>query len=446
MGKSQKPATIDKEEAKVKAASEAAARRTSSKKGKGKSQYNIAIGAVIAACVIAALAAMGGPATKGGGNTALDAYVNDGNFIDDVMSKAEGNFTAAASPFFNKWSLADVKWGHAGISLSNMVGMPGAVQVCDGEEGLEGGAIPPSYDARDSWPSCFGPVLDSGNCSSSYATAAAEVLAMRYCIADNEKYSGLRLSAQQILSCDKKSNGCKGGGVDNVWAYIQRRGLYPDECVPYAGQKGAACKTDCEDSKKLKVMDHCILTRKKSIKHEIYNRGPVVAPLYVKKDYLVYSGGVYTPVEGSASDMVYDADGKPVLQAVTVLGWGKSHGNSYWIVRHSWGSNWGENGYARVSFDSVVHEGYAVAGTPATEQALQAAEQKKLDDEKRKEEARLERIARDERIKENRRQYEEEKAAQQAANGEAADDLDDLDDLDAELEVDLDASADEVDV
>merc|ERR1712046_94831 len=166
--------------------------------------------------------------------------------------------------------------------------------------------------------------------------------------------------------------------------------------------------------------------------------------MYVKKDYLVYSGGVYTPVEGSASDFVYDADGKPVLHAVAVLGWGKSHGNPYWIVRHSWGSNWGENGYARVSFDSVVHEGYAVAGTPATEQALQAAEQKKLDDEKRKEEARLERTARDERIKENRRKYEEEKAAQQAAAGDAADDLDDLDDLDAE--VDLDANADEVDV
>merc|ERR1719359_1738383 len=139
--------------------------------------------------------------------------------IEDVTTRAEGNFTAAAAPFFNKWTLADVKWGHAGISLSNMVGISGAIQVCESDEGTEGGALPPAYDARDNWPGCFGDARDAGNCSSSYATAAADALAARFCIADNDKYGDLRLSAQQILSCDKKSRGCKGGGVDSVWAY-----------------------------------------------------------------------------------------------------------------------------------------------------------------------------------------------------------------------------------
>merc|ERR1711920_393390 len=46
--------------------------------------------------------------------------------------------------------------------------------------------------------------------------------------ADIGKYKGLRLSPQQVISCDKKSQGCNGGGVDSVWGYIQRRGLYPE--------------------------------------------------------------------------------------------------------------------------------------------------------------------------------------------------------------------------
>lgn len=445
MGRSNtlKPAVVTKEEAKVDAqnkAAEATARRFKSKKQKSNMTYNIAVGSVIAVCVIAAFAAVSGPA-KPGSASALDNYVNDASHIDDVTSKAEGNFTAAASPFFNKWTLADVKWGHSGIHLSGMLNMPGAVQVCEGEEGMEeGGAIPPSYDARANWPGCFGDVHDSGNCSSSYATAAVDAIASRFCIADNDKHNALRLSAQQILSCDKKSKGCKGGGVDNVWAYIQRRGLYPEDCLPFAGEKGAQCKTECKEEQKLKVLDHCVLTRQKSIKREIYNRGPVVAPISIKKDYLVYSNGVYSPTEGASSDFMYDEAGKPVLHAVSVLGWGKSQGTPYWLVRHSWGSNWGENGYARVATDTVLHEGYAVAGTPATASAIAAAEAKKGDDAKKKEEARIERVARDARIAENRKRYEAEQAAN-APPQEATEELDDMEDDDFEAEVDLDSDA-----
>jgi len=101
----------------------------------------------------------------------------------------------------------------------------------------EGGALPSTYDAREAWPTCFSSVANSGNCTSSYALAAADTVALRYCIADNAKYSALQLSAQQILSCDKKSRGCTGGMADGVWAYIKRRGLYPNDCVPYAGAK-----------------------------------------------------------------------------------------------------------------------------------------------------------------------------------------------------------------
>jgi hypothetical protein len=437
MGKTSKPAVVDKEEAKMRAASEAAAKRSSKKAMKGHMKMYIVGAAGGAVCLLALVLAASGPAPKKGAPTKYDADVNDRSTVSDVTAKAEGNFTAAASPFFNKWTLADVKYGHSGIFVSNMVGMPGAVQVCEGEEGLEGGALPPSYDARDNWPGCFPDVVDSGNCSSSYAIASTESLASRFCIGDNAKYPSLKLSAQQILSCDKKSRGCAGGGVDTVWAYMQKRGLFPEECVPYVGQKGAACSksmTTCDDSKKVKVLDHCVLTKVKAIKREIYNRGPVVAPIYLRKEYLVYSSGVYSPIE--STEQLFEQNGDPVMHAVSVLGWGKSQGTPYWLVRHSWGTSWGESGYARVAMESVLREGYVVVGVAATEEALQAAELKKQEEAQKKEEAKKERALRDERIRENRARM----AAEQAAAKEAADmkEMDDEDDFEAEVDLDAD--------
>lgn len=417
-----KGATDEKEEQKVKVASEKANKRAKGK-SKGVVQYYVLIGSVVAVIFLAVYLALTGPdlSAKKGGPSSDSALVNDKKFIAGVTSEAGESFTAAPSAFFNKWTYADIKYGLDGVALHGaaMIGMPGAIERCEDQSEMEGGALPPSYDVREAWPACVGPVYDSGNCSSSYAIAAASSLSSRFCIADVNKYSSLRLSPQQILSCDKKSRGCKGGGADSVWGYIETRGLYPEECVPFGGGSKVACKTDCAESRKLRSLSHCVLSGSdRSIKREVYNRGPVVAPMYLKDDFLVYAGGVYSPTESSRNQ--FGANGEAIVHTVTILGWGKSKGVNYWIVSNSWGSAWGEAGYARVAFDSVVREGYLLVGRPATEEALQEAAKKKEMDAQRREEAKKERAERDARIKEKQKQREEERRASQ----DAADDAD----------------------
>lgn len=414
--------------------------RQNAKRQKKETMNYVYIGvAVVFVIFTIFLAATGGGGGKRTQTTSkLDDKVNDYYFIRDTNNNADGNFTAAASPFFDRWTHGDLKWGLQGVRLSGMVGMPGAIQRCEDEKDVEGGALPVKYDLREKFPNCFPEVYDSGNCTSSYAIAAASTVSLRYCVADYGAHPSLRLSPQQILSCDKKSLGCRGGGADGVWAYVQRRGLYPEECLSYAGKKGAACKTDCDESKKFHILDHCVLSGDvKKIKREIFNKGPLHAPMFLTDEFLVYKDGVFTPTPRGLP--VYDENGKPIVHVVTLIGWGKHEGQPYWVIGNSWGTGWGEDGYARVAMGNVLHEGYLISVVPATDENKAEAEKAKEEKAARLEELKKERAERDARIAER----EAARAAQQAEEDEDDVDLDvDLDDIEADP--DLDDEPDEV--
>jgi len=391
------------------------------------------------------LAATGGGGGKRSQSTSkLDEKVNDYYFIRDTNNNAEGNFTAAASPFFDRWTHADLKWGLQGVRLSGMVGMAGAIQRCEDEKDVEGGALPVKYDLREQYPNCFSDVYDSGNCTSSYAVAAASTVALRFCIADYGAHPSLRLSPQQVLSCDKKSRGCQGGGADGVWAYIQRRGLYPEECLPYAGKKGGPCKTDCEESKKFHILDHCVLSGdSKKIKREIFNKGPLHAPMFLTDEFLVYKDGVFTPTP--KGQPVYDEFGKPIVHVVTLIGWGKQDQQHYWVIANSWGSGHGEDGYARVAAGNVLHEGYLISVTAATEENKAEADMQKAAKAARLGELKKERAERDARIAEREAQRAAERKDEQEEDDDDDIDLDvDLDDIETDPE--LDDEPDEVNI
>jgi len=400
-------------------------------------------GALVVLTIFLALSGGSGGKRMQTTTSKLDEKVNDYYFIRDTNNNADGNFTAAASPFFDRWTHADLKWGLQGVRLSGMVGMAGAIQRCDDKKDVEGGALPIKYDIREKFPDCFSEVHDSGNCTSSYAIAASQVVALRYCVADYGAHPSLRLSPQQILSCDKKSRGCKGGTADGVWAYIQRRGLYPEACLPYVGKKGALCKTDCEETNKFHILEYCVASGDvKKVKREIFNKGPLHAPMFLTDEFLVYKDGVFTPTPRGLP--VYDEYGKPIVHVVTLIGWGKHEGQSYWVIGNSWGRGWGEDGNARVAIGNVLHEGYLISVVLATEENKAEANKVKAEKVARLEELKKERVERDARIAERAAQREAERKAGQSAEGDDDDvDLDvDLDDI--ETDPDLDDEPDEV--
>mmetsp|Transcript_37671 Transcript_37671/g.82389 ORF Transcript_37671/g.82389 Transcript_37671/m.82389 type:complete len:448 (-) Transcript_37671:115-1458(-) len=327
--------------------------------------------------------------------------INSDEIVHGAQSASDGNFTTAASPVFNGWTLMDIKsWGGVGTNPS-MVGMPGAAKYCElPEDDVESGAIPSNFDSREAFPGCineevYNSNLNGNNCTSSYALAAASSMAYRWCVADEANNANLRLSPQQIVNCDKGSRGCSGGGIDAVFAYIEKRGLYPESCLPYTGVKDK-CKKDsitCDESQKRKAISHCILTKGgKQLQREIMNNGPVVVPMHLHEEFLVYKSGVFAPIP--FKDMLRNFRGDYLLHAVVVVGWGRGDQGKYWIIENSWGKEWGEDGFARVH-ESALMTNYAVVGYPATPAAVAAQEAARAAAKERLEQAKKERAERE---------------------------------------------------
>jgi len=76
--------------------------------------------------------------------------------------------------------------------------------------------------------------------------------------------------------------------------------------------------------------------------------GPVVAQMQPYTDFLAYAEGTYHRTQDAFKFNGY--------HVVKIVGW--THTIDYgteWIVENTWGSDWGEDGYARISSRSDTH-------------------------------------------------------------------------------------------
>jgi hypothetical protein len=88
----------------------------------------------------------------------------------------------------------------------------------------------------------------------------------------------------------------------------------------------------------------------KKIKQILINFGPLTVYMYVDPKFPYYSDGIYTLTNVSI-------DGTEISpnHAVLIAGFGKDvDGNEYWIIRNSWGADWGIGGYVQVSMTSPL--------------------------------------------------------------------------------------------
>jgi cathepsin B len=118
----------------------------------------------------------------------------------------------------------------------------------------------------------------------------------------------------------------------------------------------------CKNQERARMDSYCILYGEEDIKREIMKNGPVVSAAHLHVDFLPYKSGIY-----SKNEEVPKFTGFTTFK---IIGWGvesgnesePNKGNKFWIVENSWGEDWGEKGYARISFgQELMFDQYAYA-------------------------------------------------------------------------------------
>jgi len=218
-------------------------------------------------------------------------------------------------------------------------------------------STPASKDWRDA--GAVTAVKDQGYCGSCWAFSATEQIESQYFLAGNTL---TEFSPQQIVSCDTTDAGCNGGDSITAFDYVKSAGgLATEADYPYtSGARGVtgSCQSFTVaggDVSGYTYATPACTSRKCDSQDEdtlIANIGST-APASICVDaseWSAYSGGVF---DGSCNSGYYQLD--HCVQLIGYSGYSGSADSSsdgYYIVRNSWGSDWGEDGMIWLSMGS----------------------------------------------------------------------------------------------
>ena len=201
-------------------------------------------------------------------------------------------------------------------------------------------AAPDSWDWREK--GLVSPIKDQGACGGCYAFAAVGNLEGLYF---KEKRVMKILSEQMIIDCDSYDSGCGGGLMEYAFAFLKKAGgIMTNEDYQYKGIQGS-CRLDESKFVDMQITGYIKLGSSSStyspvdedeIKEFLYENGPLAAALNANP-LQTYSSGI---LDKTSSQCPVSG----INHAVLIVGYGPD----YWIVKNSWGSNWGESGYFRI--------------------------------------------------------------------------------------------------
>jgi C1A family cysteine protease len=190
------------------------------------------------------------------------------------------------------------------------------------------------------------PVKDQGQCGSCWAFSATEATESFYYWINTGTHKLYDLSAQQVTACTYTYNGCNGGWPKDGYTdgIIKRQGEDGDASYPYNIAQAGNCKFGATG--KADAPEAFLTTYKSYANGQLQNILDTVGPpsVCVAADaWQTYTGGILKSCPGS------------VDHCVQAVGYTQSGTESYWIVRNSWGTSWGEKGY--IYLDMTANSG-----------------------------------------------------------------------------------------
>lgn len=206
-------------------------------------------------------------------------------------------------------------------------------------------------------------VRDQGDCGSCWAITVAGALESRVAWYRGEN---IELSPQELVDCSLKDYGCEGGWFDSAFQYIAEKPnkwLVPEKSYMYTGRRQQCrlsnplaeesehCLHGCHYKLSNNKIEHTPLLKcvgservpenEEILKEALVYHGPVAVAIHVTQNLYLYSKGIYADDTCNSNNLNH---------AVLLVGYGRDPRTrlDYWIIKNSWGVDWGEEGYFRI--------------------------------------------------------------------------------------------------
>lgn len=201
-------------------------------------------------------------------------------------------------------------------------------------------SLPPYVDWRQN--GSVSEVQSQGACDSSYANVATGVLEAQY---KNKTGNFIKFSEQSLLDCSNSkynNSGCTGGSVEGSLKFVSDvNWIDTEQSYPYHGANGS-CQLNGNHTKiAIKSINRIAPGQEWLLQTAIATIGPIAVAFDASREsFQFYSSGIYYDFECQKFNGNHNG---------LAIGYGTENRLGYYIVRNSFGADWGERGYVRMA-------------------------------------------------------------------------------------------------
>ncbi|CAI6001165.1 unnamed protein product [Closterium sp. NIES-65] len=182
------------------------------------------------------------------------------------------------------------------------------------------------------------PVLNQQLCESCWALTSTDIVSIVWALVNNQ--TAEPLSPQHVCDC-AAGQCCEGGWPEWGFQFILANGgLATNEEYPYVAHGNSTCRNIAQGLLKAKMTgwEKVPVRSNKALMKAVAQQPVLVYLASGTNDFISYSGGIF---DGNCSG---DIDHAMLLAGYNVT----DPDGSYWILKNTWGTNWGENGFMRL--------------------------------------------------------------------------------------------------